>query len=97
MHKALKVEAHPHITFRLRALEPSGAGYKATGLLTIAGVEKEAVLDLSVLPKEGALAVTGTTDLLMTDFGVKPPTAMLGMVRASPKVTIRIEATIAGN
>ena len=97
MHKALKVEAHPHITFRLRALEPSGAGYKGAGLLTIAGVEKEVVLDLSVLPKDGALAVTGTTDLLMTDFGVKPPTAMLGMVKASPKVTIRLDATIAGN
>ena len=96
MHKALKVEAHPHITFRLRVFEPSGAGYKATGLLTVAGVEKEVALDVSVLPKEDALAVTGTTELLMTDFGVKPPTAMLGMVKASPKVTIRIEATIAG-
>jgi polyisoprenoid-binding protein YceI len=97
MHKALKVEAHPHITFKLRTLEPAGAAYRATGMLTIAGVEKEVVLDLQVTRTKGALAVTGATNLLMTDFGVKPPTAMLGMVKASPKITVRIEAMVTAN
>ena len=97
MHKALKVEEYPHITFRLGALEAVGGGYKATGRLTVAGVEKEVVLNLQVEPKGRALAVTGTTNLLMTDFGVKPPTAMLGMVKASPKITIRLELTVAAS
>ena len=97
MHKALKVEEHANIIFRLRTLEPAGGAYKATGLLTIAGVEKEVVLPLTVQPRGNALAVSGATDLVMTDFGVKPPTAMLGMVKAGPKVTIRIEATVVPN
>lgn len=91
MHKALKVQEHPDIRFRLQALEPDGEAYRATGLLTIAGVEKEIVLSLHVQRKASTLAVTGTTDLLMTDYGIKPPKAMLGMLRTSPKVQIRIE------
>ena len=94
MHKALKVEEHPDIRFRLRVLEPEAGAFKATGQLTIAGVEKEVVLTLQVQRKGSTLAVTGGTDLLMTDFGVKPPKAMLGMIRTDPKVHIRIELVL---
>jgi polyisoprenoid-binding protein YceI len=94
MHKALKVEEHPDIRFRLRALESAAGAYRATGLLTIAGVEKEVVLDLQVQRKGSTLAVSGGTDLLMTDFGVKPPKAMLGMIRTDPKVHIRLELVL---
>ena len=97
MHKALKVDEHPHITFHLRALDAAAGGYTATGLLTIAGVEKEVVLNLLVEPKGRTLAVTGTTNLLMTDFRVKAPSAMLGMVKTSPKITIRLELTVAAS
>jgi polyisoprenoid-binding protein YceI len=94
MHKALKVEEHPHIRFRLLALEPAAGAHRATGLLTIAGVEKEVVLTLQVQRKGSTLEVTGATDLLMTDFGVKPPKAMLGMIRTDPKLHIRIELVL---
>jgi hypothetical protein len=38
-----------------------------------------------------ALALTGSTDLLMTDFGVTPRKAMLGMLETNPNVQIRLE------
>jgi polyisoprenoid-binding protein YceI len=91
MHKALKAQEHPEITFRFRRLEPSGAGYHAIGALTVAGVEKEVTLALQVERNGTELAVTGATDLLMTDFGVTPPKAMLGMLKTNPKVKIRVE------
>ena len=94
MHKALKVREHPTIRFNLRALESAGDAYRAIGSLTIAGVEKEVTLNLHVQRKGAALAVTGGTDLLMTDFGITPPKAMLGMLRTNPKVQIRIELTL---
>jgi polyisoprenoid-binding protein YceI len=97
MHKALKVEEHPDIRFRLRALEPAAGAYRATGLLTIAGVEKEVVLDLQVQRRGSTLAVSGGSDLLMTDFGVKPPKAMLGMIRTDPKVHITIELVLSAS
>jgi polyisoprenoid-binding protein YceI len=91
MHKALKVAQHAEITFRLRSLVGEGANYKAVGVLTIAGVDKEATLNLQVRRKDATLAITGTTELLMTDFGIQPPKAMMGMLKTDPQVRIRIE------
>jgi polyisoprenoid-binding protein YceI len=91
MHKALKVQEHAEIGFRLRALEAAGGAYRGLGTLTIAGVEKEVTLNLQIERKGAALAVTGTTDLLMTDYGITPPKAMLGMLKTNPKVQIRID------
>jgi polyisoprenoid-binding protein YceI len=97
MHKALKVQEHADITFRLTALEPgANAGtLKARGLLRIAGVEREVVLDLTTERREASLTVKGRVDLLMTDYGIKPPTAMLGMLKTDPKVTVTFETVLA--
>ena len=91
MHKALKARQFTEITFRLRSLEAADAGYRGIGTLTIAGVEKEVVLNLQVERKGAALAVTGGTDLLMTDYNIVPPKAMLGMLKTNPKVQIKVE------
>ena len=84
-------------TVRLRRLEPSGAAYQAIGGLTVAGVEREVTLNLQVLRNGPALAVTGSTDLLMTDFGVTPPKAMLGMLKTNPKVQVRLELLLSSS
>jgi polyisoprenoid-binding protein YceI len=91
MHKALKAEQHADIRFRLKALDKTASGHRAVGLLTIAGVEKEVALDLQVQRKDETLAVTGTTAIVMTDFGVTPPKAMMGMIKTDPKVQITFE------
>ena len=97
MHKALKVQEHPDIRFRLRTLEPAGAAYRGLGTLTIAGVEKEVALTLQVERRGAALAVNGGTELLMTDYGIAPPKAMLGMLRTNPRVQIRLDLTVTAN
>jgi hypothetical protein len=96
MHKALQAEAHRDIRFRLRALEPNADAYRAHGWLTIAGVDKDITLNLKIERKGAALAVTAATDLLMTDYGITPPKAMLGMLKTDPKVQIRIELLLGG-
>jgi polyisoprenoid-binding protein YceI len=96
MHKALRTAEFPDITFRLLRVLPGDAGaLKATGVLKIAGQEREVTLDLKTLRKESTLAVSGQVQLLMTDFGIKPPTAMLGMLKTDPKVTITFETVLA--
>ena len=89
MHKALKAVEHPDIRFRLQSLD--AAAGTATGQLTIAGVEKDVTLNVQVRRQSTGLAVTGTTALMMTDYGVTPPKAMLGMLKTNPKVTITFE------
>jgi hypothetical protein len=96
MHKALKVQEFPDITFRLARVEPGAAGaLKAIGILKIAGVEREVALDLKARRNESSLTVKGELKLLMTDYGIKPPTAMLGMLKTDPKVTVTFETVLA--
>jgi polyisoprenoid-binding protein YceI len=97
MHKALKVNEHPNITFRLARIEPGAAAgaYRASGTLRIAGVEKDVTLDITTLVKDGAMTVTGAVELLMPDFGIAPPKAMLGMLKTDPKVKVTFETVLA--
>jgi hypothetical protein len=93
MHKALKVTEHPDITFRLsrfEGVEPSGA-LRGVGMLKVAGVEREVTLTLKMQRTGSTLTVTGEVPLVMTDFGITPPKAMLGMLKTDPKVTITFE------
>jgi polyisoprenoid-binding protein YceI len=91
MHKALKAQEHADIRFRVTALDKTDAGYRAVGLLTIAGVEKEVALDLQVQRTDATLAITGSTAFVMTDFGVTPPKAMMGVIKTNPNVQITVE------
>jgi hypothetical protein len=95
MHKALKVDQYAEITFRLVRFETAAAGTRAIGVLKIAGVEKEIALDITTKRAGAGLAVGGRVDLLMTDYGIAPPRAMLGMLKTDPKVTITFETVLA--
>jgi len=93
MYKALKAKDHPEILFRLSrlTLEPSGNGassVKADGLLTVAGQERAVTLRPEIKAEDGRLRVEGQQELRMTDFGVKPPSLMLGAVRTKNEVTV---------
>ena len=98
MHEALKVKDHPDIVFRLLRFEP-GSGAAGTlhgiGVLQIAGIEREVSLDVTTQREGSTLKVQGHVRLLMTDFGIKPPTAMLGMLKTDPKVTVAFETVLA--
>ena len=95
MYKALKVEQHPEITFHLLRFEPGVAGAaRAIGMLRIAGVEREVALDLKTQRNESSFTVKGELQLLMTDYGITPPKAMLGMLKTDPKVTVTFETVL---
>jgi hypothetical protein len=96
MHKALKVNEHKDITFRLVRLEPTAdtGTFRATGVLQIAGVERTATFSITAEQKGAALAVRGEVPLLMTDFGITPPKAMLGMLKTDPKVIVTFETVL---
>jgi YceI-like domain len=97
MHKALKVTEHQDITFRLLRLEPRAGtpgAFRAVGVLQIAGVDREVALDLTTKRTDAGLQVHGALDLLMTDYGITPPKAMLGMLKTDPKVTVTFDTLV---
>ena len=91
MAKALKADKHPVITFKLTGYTVEAATIKANGTLTVAGVEKPIDIALDVKEQAGALHVRGSRELLMTTFGIKPPTMFMGMLKTDDKVTIKFE------
>ena len=98
MHKALKVGEYPDIAFRLLRFEPRNGpagALQGIGVLKIAGVAREVALDITTERKDATLCVRGQVQLLMTDFGIKPPVAMLGMLKTDPKVTVTFETVLA--
>jgi hypothetical protein len=94
MYKALKADKHPEITFSMKRLEGGPGALKAVGTLTIAGVEREVTLPLKTMRRGDGLAVSGELDVLMTDYGIAPPKAMMGMVKADPKIKITFDVLL---
>jgi polyisoprenoid-binding protein YceI len=97
MHKAMKVTEHKDITFRVKSLQSRGAAgaIRALGSLTIAGVTKDITLDLTAKRAGANLSLAGELPLLMTDYGIAPPKAMMGMMKTDPKIVISVALVLA--
>lgn len=93
-HKALASDEHPNISFKLlelQSIDTNGNATKlvASGLLTIAGKSK--TIQLTVKAKadgNGGFQFTGSKALKMTDFGIDPPTALLGTLKTGDDITV---------
>lgn len=107
MYEALKEKGHPKIVYRLMEavlgdnpdLQKFPLQLDTRGELTVAGVSRPVEMRVSVARVgERQLRITGETRLRMTDFGIKPPRAMLGMVRTGDEIQIVFEwmAELAG-
>jgi hypothetical protein len=96
---ALRAKEHPVIRYRLNRAElleayARGASYllRTTGQLSIAGTER--TVDITVAGKtrqDGLFEVEGAATLRMSDFGIDPPTAMLGMIKVHDEITVRFD------
>ena len=96
MLKALKADKNPSIEFKLTSYDMFGAGDKVTarlnGTLNLGGVEKAITLDaVGNATPDGALHVTGAYPLLMTDYGLKAPSLMMGAMKVNPKVKVNFD------
>jgi hypothetical protein len=94
MWKALKTSQHPDIVFRLTRLDGRPGALRAAGVLKIAGVEKAVAFDVKAAANASTVTVIGEVPLLMTDYGIAPPKAMLGMLKTDPKITVTFEVAL---
>jgi hypothetical protein len=69
---------------------------RTIGKLTIAGATKET--DVNAIAKYNAadksFTITGSKKIRMTDFGVKPPTMMLGTIKTGNDITVTFASKI---
>ncbi len=99
MYQSLKSDVYPKIEYHAKTVSlknvPKALSEPATlevfGDLTIAGVTKQVTilvqLDRFSLPDQ--FVFSGEVSIKMTDFGIKPPVALLGMLRTGDQIKIQ--------
>jgi len=101
MLKALLAAQHPTIRFRMSGYEVGAVKdgqvlLRIKGELTMAGTTRPVELQASgKAGLDGELRVRGRYTLRMTEWGVKPPTLMLGAMKVFDPVVIRFDFTLA--
>ena len=97
MFKALKANQYPYIIYKLSTYDvTSGSGSASSfaavtqGHLTISGKENPIALSINASRSvDGLAAATGEQTIKMTEFGIKPPTFMLGTLRVGNELKVK--------
>lgn len=96
---ALNAKKHPAITFSITDVNSiTTDSIFVAGELSISG--KKETVELAVayqIDDQGLLKVTGSKKLLMTDYGIKPPKAMLGTLKTGDEIEVVFETTFGKN
>lgn len=101
LYKALKADATPEISYILGTFEAVPADRKdsfalhTVGTLEVAGVEHPLEMDVAAtrMP-DGTLKATGVAGIRMTDYGIRPPTAIFGRLKTGNDVKVKFDLSI---
>lgn len=94
IHNNLKKNDHPNITFTLNDIvsvtnSNGRTVITAIGTINAAGSDHQVTMQVNAeVINEQTLRFSGHQDLLMTDFNISPPTAMMGAFRSVDEITI---------
>ncbi|HEX6534721.1 MAG TPA: YceI family protein [Gemmatimonadaceae bacterium] len=103
MYKALRADEFPTIEYKLggydvtpQADDPASFVMHTRGTLTIAGQTKDVQFDITAhRAPNGEVKVQGSQPIVMTDYDVKPPKAMLGTIKTGKTVTVKFDLLLA--
>jgi hypothetical protein len=93
-YDALKAEKYPNISFKLLSATPTSntankSIFKVTGELTISGATKQIEMTANATKNaDGSVIITGSQNLKLTQFGIKPPSFMFGALKVADNLTI---------
>ncbi|GAB1472984.1 hypothetical protein MASR2M69_04250 [Bacteroidota bacterium] len=99
-YEALDSDKNPTIIFQLTepatpVISGSEAQVILTGNLTIAGITKKISIKSSGKKNSaGAFQFSGVVPLKMSDYKIKPPVAMLGLIKTGDVINIKFDVTI---
>jgi polyisoprenoid-binding protein YceI len=101
-YEAFKAPKNPTITFKMleaSSLQVTGNNINVTvtGNLTMAGVTNKITLKTTgKIVKAGVYEFSGSVTLKMSDYGMKRPTAMLGLMKVGDAITLKYDVTFEG-
>ncbi len=98
MYDALKIKEHDHIVYEMTSVESVTATGDNTftmetlGNLTLAGETKQIAMTVEgTMQDDGTMVFTGSHTMLMSDYKIKPPTAMFGALHTGDEVVVHAE------
>ncbi len=101
LYDALKAAMYPEIHYsslsvNLESTSGSTDTLNTLGLLTVAGVSKRMRVNVQITQtSDGNIRLSWERLLLMSEFDIQPPTALLGMIRAGDEVRVNVTCEIA--
>jgi polyisoprenoid-binding protein YceI len=99
-YTAMKADKFATITYASTSavIQPGQNGQfqiRSTGNLTIAGVTQSVVVTASCHANaDGSIACSGSQQIKMTDYQIKPPSFMLGALKTGDALTINFSLTL---
>ena len=97
MYSTLDADKNPIIKYTMSGYDildgsakPAAFVAKTTGTLTISGQEK--VINMKINAErlsDGKATAQGEEDVLMTDFGIKPPSFMFGTLKVGNEIKVK--------
>ena len=103
LYKALGADDSPSVSYILASFTATAGAMKdsftlhTSGTLEVAGKQNTIAIDVDAtrLP-DGGIKATGAVPIKMTDYGIKPPTAMFGTLKTGDQVVVHFELTVTG-
>ena len=95
MRKALKASANPNISWTMISYRVEGTAVIINGRLSIAGKENPIELRTTgTADTNGTIRMKGSTKFKMSEYGVKPPTLMLGTMKVGDPITVSFDLVL---
>ncbi len=94
LRDALRADRFPRIDYTFTSIAPIPGTDKleVKGTLSVAGVEKAQTTQITIGEQPGGIRTAqGVLQLKMSDSGIAPPTALLGVLKTADAVTIRFD------
>ena len=101
-YEAFDADKNPKISFKsteVNSLKVDGndISVSVTGVMTIAGASRKVTLVATgKIIKPGVYEFKGTIPVKMTDYKMKPPTAMLGVMKVGDEIKLKYSVTFEG-
>jgi polyisoprenoid-binding protein YceI len=100
MYSTLQADKNQIIRYKLNGydiLDGSATGFaaKTTGVLTILGKEKVVAMKIDAARlNDGKATAEGEETLLMSEFGIKPPSFMFGTMKVGDEVKVKFNLKV---
>lgn len=94
-YKSIKADAFPKISYQLTfatvtMVQANKYAIQTTGVLTIAGKAQSIGMKvMAMVNTDGSISCHGTEKLMLTDYGIEPPSFMLGAMKVGNDLIIQ--------